>query len=199
MWATPSTWCIDDPQHKEWRERVAPHFSDPEGWRSHGLGMAQKYLEPGLRLHVWDPSLSDFTEEESTHCHRFAMASHILLGDLQHTEVQIDSPGNWSLASFTTHPDGVEVKVESQVSVTSEYPSVLPEGSIYFFPAQTYHRAATRGLVITLVHLGPKTGPSFALFPPGTIPRHAHGEVPQGALGNVLEAAREATSSWSTP
>lgn len=193
---TPSTPAFVDPEFQALRRHVTPHIFEDEGWRSHGLGMAQKYIGDDLRLHVWDPTLTGFEEDELTHCHRCAMVSHVLHGVLHHTEVLLGPDGEWAKASFTTHPDRVDVKVEDRVSIEAEHPCLLSEGMFYTFPAQTYHRATTKGLVVTLVELGPKTGPSFALFPPGSTPRHAHGQVPEGAVGEVLKAVRTAVHEW---
>ena len=212
-WITPSTWVThprSDEQYEETsprlflpkrvvkaRRKVAEHLLDPTGWRAHGLGIAQKYIDENTRVHVWDPSLTGFAEEETTHNHRFGFASLILYGQVQHTEVVIDDAfGDWQQAAFTTTPEGVSTLTIGHVGIKSEHPCKFNVGDTYVFPAGAYHRAAATSLAVTLLYMGPKVGPSYALFPPGSTPRHAHDQIPEGSLEKILEQAAELGRRW---
>jgi hypothetical protein len=211
-WMTPSTWVTrprSDEKYEEVspryflpvrllkaRREVAEHLLDPEGWRSHGLGIAQKYIGESTRLHIWDPSLTEFSEEETIHNHRFSFCSEILYGDLQHTEVVIDNFGDWQKAVFTHDKEEVSTLVTGLVGIKSEHTCELSAGDSYVFPTSAYHRAAATSLAVTLLHMGPKSGPCQALFPPGSTPRYARGEDTSESLAKILVQAAALGRSW---
>lgn len=196
MWATPTTWVSNSDQVNYWRNLLKTHLETPKGWRAHGLGIVQKVIAENTRVHVWDPTLFGFNEDETTHNHRFSFHSTLIYGAVRHTEVQLIPRGDWQRASFTSTPTGVEVKVVDYVGIQREYPCRIEVGQSYTFAMGSYHRAAVDSLTITILNMGPKEGPSYAIFPPGSVPRHAHNQVPDGQVDKVLDRAASVAQSW---
>ncbi len=149
-----------------------------------GVGFAQIYLAPEVRLHIWHPDLP--TEPEAfgcRHSHRFDFQSAVLLGSITNIflepiddglahgyfdifEVQPAHLGSQEPAIVTR---GVDVRITA-IEVTHA-------GGGYDFPKGVYHESHGNGITATVMKkLNQEDAWAGILAPRGQPPKHGMAE-----------------------
>lgn len=142
-------------------------------WRHAGLGVIQAYLFEGteyeVRLHIWHPKLKKegMSDHGDIHDHRFTLRSHVLLGEIKHTEYTMfqrdlaEPVGmlTWRCHSVT-HAREAEKNTgtfhqtgndEFACGVLQRETITIQAGNSYTFPKREFHKSEVDDLTITLV------------------------------------------------
>lgn len=145
-----------------------------------GIGFAQVYLTPDVRLHIWHP---EFPSEPQPfgcrHSHRFDFESTILHGAVIHTTLEQKSThyGGGFFNRYSVQPahlGAAEPQVEEfGVDVSIRAVQVFYAGETYKFPKGVFHESAGHGVTATLMrkHDQDETH-AFILAPVGQPPEH---------------------------
>lgn len=190
---TPNTRVEWDDFPEDWFEIAKSALSSLEGWRVHGLGMAQKYVDEDTRVHVWHADLGLIGIEGGIHNHRWGLVSHVVYGSLFQEE--------WLP---TPDPNGFWVRWEHgnegnrQTHNTNERYSLQPmtaridAGQVYTFPKGPYHRSVLEGeLTVTVLRRTDRSGQSSAMIPVGVTPRNGLDVTPgEEVFARVMARAR---------
>lgn len=144
-------------------------------WRRHGIGCLQAYvseeIDKEVRVHVWHPDIAraGIVEHGDVHDHRFTLTSSVLIGALEHTEVEIvaTTAGEYRMYEVVHARADIGARYEmvpGPLYYVNKHPHRDPEwyrlvrrpgiiaaGHSYRFARGAYHSSAPRGLTITLV------------------------------------------------
>jgi hypothetical protein len=151
-------------------------------WRHHGIGVLQAYLREGnneIRVHVWHPKLLVYGLEDSgqIHDHHFVLKSHVLVGAIEHSEVELqEAPqGGWRIWTVQNARKGAEPPQLASLNRfgTTITTSSIAAGQTYFFPAKQFHLSRVAALAVTIVaKLAPTPCRARILVPFGVVPVH---------------------------
>lgn len=166
------------PTHREVRAGLLSGKLKP---RYHnGIGFAQVYLTPDVRLHIWHPEFPSTPQPFGCrHSHRFDFESTVLHGAIIHTTLEPKSThyGNGFFNRYSVQPahlGAAEPQVEEfGMDVGIRAVQVFHEGETYKFPKGVYHESAGHGITATLMrkHDQDETH-AFILAPAGQPPEH---------------------------
>jgi len=144
-------------------------------WRRHGIGCLQAYLledaAQEIRVHIWHPDIAraGIAEHGDVHDHRFTLISSVLVGALEHTEVDIieDPEGEYRMYEVVHAREDLGARYEvvpgplryvmGQPNQAPEWyrlvrrPGIIDAGTAYRFHRGAYHCSKPRGFTITLV------------------------------------------------
>lgn len=164
-------------------------IQDSMGWRSHGIGVIQKYMGD-RRVHVWHQDSVKIHLEGGIHNHRYDLTSTVVAGALKQEEwfPTLNEHGFWRRWIHNN---------ESKVPVpTDEYfdldpwSMVITTGHRYLYPRTGYHRTVPISeIAITVVDREEVHGVSSALIPRGMTP--VNGQTVELDIPNILQRARK--------
>lgn len=173
-------WATDPIKLAEMKALVRDVLLNPGSpWRSHGLGMIQFELSESLRIHIWDPRLCQFSEEETGHRHRFDMKSSVLWGSVNHIEVT-PVPGSEYRKVCFHGSNKTGVSEEEGLWDLLKHPMHISAGQSYHMPFEAYHQFSVPEMAITLVTRSQLRGDSEAFFPVDSVPRPGRAEDGMG-------------------
>lgn len=183
---------------------VFPHLK----WRWHGIGVLQAYVFEGdyeARVHIWanDLMLPGIDVSGDIHNHRFKMRSHILVGELEHHEYDVEIGGDgYDVYDFVharehTNENRSDMRLlPSQVGATVTDHQFCP-GESYTFERGAFHRSSphpTSYVVVTLVEkMDQRDERAKVLAPHGKppVPAFSGGSVNSLVQEEVLAAAKD--------
>ena len=163
------TRVYDPPRKKaeEARKLAVRALESDEGWRSHGLGLVQKYVD-GLRVHVWSKGDVKIGLNGGIHNHRYSLNSIVVLGVITQEEWEAtENPqGMWS--EFWHDNATWEVEFTGKRYDLTPRTQDIYAGQMYSFPRHCFHRTLPRSeIAITVVDREGVEGKSCALAPVG--------------------------------
>lgn len=145
--------------HREMAVSLA-HALPSLTWRHHGIGLLQAYLtetDPEVRVHIWHPSLSmpGIEESGSIHTHRFTLESHVLVGEIEHTEYHtFDDPRGDLQRYEVLHARLGKTDPPTPVGgpcVAELHGGTIEAGTTYHFVRGFFHKGWARSLAVTMV------------------------------------------------
>lgn len=180
-------------------------------WRWHGIGVLQAYVREGsereLRVHLWSRELMlpGISESCNAHNHRFTLRSTLLLGELLHTEWNVEPGTGYSLYDFvharlqTDENSSAMRLLPGEVSV-QRVPILLRTGDTYTFQRGAYHDSCpTTDIALTLVEkldqieekarvIAPTHTPPVPAFGGGSLPADLVIKLVSTAIKRLHEA-----------
>ena len=168
---------------------------DLEGWRSHGIGLIQRYV-PGpkdlrqFRVHIWAPDHAPIGLEGGIHNHRYDFDSVIVCGVLTQEEWTLspDIEGMWRL--WRHDNDTMTVTDTGENFAASPRTLDIHSGQGYAMPRHAYHRSVAKSqVVVTVLERHSVNGHSYALIPQGRVP--VNGQTMQLPVKELVERARK--------
>jgi len=190
---TPNTWVEWDEDPEHWRGIAQWALKTDEGWRMHGIGVAQKYVDEDVRVHVWHPDLSLIGIEGGIHDHRWELTSHVVYGSLIQEEWlhTPDENGFWVKWLHGNQGDRSITCTEELFSLRP-VTAIIHPGQVYNFPRGCYHRSTIdMEMAITVVERSDRSGQSSAMIPAGVVPQNGLDVTPgEPVLQRVLARAR---------
>lgn len=134
-------------------------FAASEAWRWHGLGMLQRELSEGTRIHIFHPRLLRVPDAHfrRVHDHRFDIDSLVLVGELVDVAYDVffaaDNEPNtkcWGIrhAKMQTGDDVSDLGPVRAVEIARER---RPVGTSYHIPRRRFHTTVVDDLAITVV------------------------------------------------
>lgn len=161
------------------------------GWRSHGIGLIQKYVGD-VRVHVWTPEAVKIGIEGGIHNHRYDFQSTVVCGRLRQEEWvgHEDKDGcglwrQWVHNNETHEPRALDVywTIEPRTRI-------LPAGVAYSFKRTSWHRSIPVSPVVVTVMTRSGVGDqSSALIPRGIAPVNGQ-TVTQDVVGMLARARK---------
>jgi hypothetical protein len=176
-------------------------IKDSAGWRSHGIGLIQKYMPGPLgpdqyRVHVWTPEAVRIGLESGIHNHRYDLTSTIIHGVLTQEEWTA-SPNPDGMWQEWGHVCDRKMRGESMpASPSGRYFDLVPRtldircGQSYSFPRHGYHRSVPRSaVVVTVMQRSNIGGNSWAMAYRGFTP--VNGQTVSLPIEEYLQRARK--------
>lgn len=156
-----------------WDKSLKPRFHN-------GVGFAQLYITPDVRLHIWHPALP--AEPEGFGCrhdHRFDFVSTVLQGAVTniHLDYMVGPLGTF--ARYRVQPAHLGPSVpeivpgEEKVTVLITGVEVVREGETYSFPKRVFHESRGHGVTVTAMRkFNQEDSWAGILAPIGQTPEH---------------------------
>lgn len=185
----------------EGKEEATAHYylaveaiKSEDGWRSHGIGLAQKYVEgptgpKHYRVHVWAPEAVKIGLESGIHNHRYGLRSAVIHGTLVQEEwtPTPDPAGMWE--RWIHGNDLNPVKTGERYSLAPRTRDIRA-GQAYTFPREGYHRSVPRtSVVVTVMEREGVEGESSAMAFTGFAP--VNGRTVEVPVQDMLARARK--------
>jgi hypothetical protein len=145
-----------------------------------GVGFAQVYVTPDVRLHIWHPDLP--AEPEGFGCrhdHRFDFTSTVLKGAVTNVWLDYMVGPLGTFARYKVQPahlgPAVPEIVEGEEKVTPLITDVqvIREGETYSFPKRVFHESRGHGVTVTVMRkFNQENSWAGILAPIGQTPEH---------------------------
>lgn len=145
-----------------------------------GVGFAQVYITPDVRLHVWHPDLP--AEPEGFGCrhdHRFDFTSTVLTGAVTNVHLDYMVGPLGTFARYKVQPAHLGASVpeivpgEEKVTPLITGVEVLRAGETYSFPKRVFHESRGHGVTVTVMRkFNQEDSWAGILAPIGQSPEH---------------------------
>jgi hypothetical protein len=121
-----------------------------------GVGFAQVYITPEVRLHVWHPDLP--AEPEGFGCrhdHRFNFTSTVLVGAMTNLWLDYYEDSDGAFAIYRVQPAHLGAKLPERedgddlLDVVIRKIQVVRAGETYSFPKRVFHESRGHGTTVT--------------------------------------------------
>ncbi len=115
-----------------------------------GLGFIQLKVSDRERYHFWHPELPPEVQHEEVHNHRYDFTSTVLRGTLRNEiySFTVDTQGSSRCLEVSCKP-GTDTLVGPVGNINWLMTSIYEEGASYMMRAETLHRSAASGFVVT--------------------------------------------------
>lgn len=128
-------------------------------WSLQGLGMLRTYINPELRLHVWDPRFK-FAEVSEMHTHPWNFHSIVIAGEVRNTRfVEVSDDDFLQNAGLVNRQQifcgvggGLCDEASSQVRLREQPSEIYTAGDAYSQLADEIHVSTPEAGTVTLVH-----------------------------------------------
>jgi hypothetical protein len=171
--------------------------ADALDWTTQGLGMLRTYLEPELRLHVWDRDLRAEDVSE-LHTHPWDFRSLVVAGQVENRRyVEIDGgePNFNKQEIFCGQGGGLVDGDPTPVKISALPTEIFLPGDVYTQKAEEIHRSTPRSGTVTIVerHFKEDADHAFVFWPLGerwvtAEPRPATDQEIANVVGHALAA-----------
>jgi hypothetical protein len=144
-----------------------------------GVGFAQVYITPDVRLHVWHPDLP--AEPEGFGCrhdHRFDFTSTVLVGAITNLWLTYNASPFGGFLRYKVQPAHLgaalpELADSYPVQVTIDKAQVVRAGESYSFPKRWFHESRGHGTTVTCMRkFNQEESWAGILAPKGQSPEH---------------------------
>lgn len=131
-------------------DRLKPRYHN-------GIGFAQVYLAPEVRLHIWHPEFPNIPEAFGTrHNHRYDFLSTVLIGAMTNITLDFydDPDGYFRLYKIQPAHLGPADPILDETAaydVVVRKIEVVRAGESYTFPKGVYHEGRSNGITATIL------------------------------------------------